>query len=432
MPETVYISRAKMRQMRLAQQIAAHGVAPLPAWPIWVLLYGFPIVWAMGLGQFMPTILALVMIVLMLMRRSIISLGPQWMWGALIVWCLLCVLALDSSSQFLGWALRFINIFNVGIYSLYYMNARERISVNSLLGGLFTVWATVIVLGFVGMIIPEARLTTPMSFLLPGSLTRNELVKDYVLPPMAEVQLPWGAPDPYIRPSAPFPYANSWGLAYTFLTPIMFAILARAKKWSTRIVLGLLIPVSLVPAIATSNRGMFIGLGVSILYVIVRQAFRGSWAGAIAGIVVLGSASFFLWVSGAAAQIMGRQEYSDSTGGRAALYEATWNATLKSPFIGYGTSKMNNAIGVSMGTQGYLWALMFCFGLVGLALFLVFIVSSVISTWNVMSTAGLWLQSLPVVAISVFVFYSFDIMQLSALILSITALLRSKVYGEGL
>ncbi|MBM7051383.1 O-antigen ligase [Rothia sp. ZJ1223] len=432
MPQTVFISRSQLRKARLADEVANYRLAPLPAWPLWVLLYAFPVIWAMGLMQFAPTLLAAVMLMYMYLRRSIITFGPQWLWMALIAWCLLCVVALDSPSQFLGWALRFINIFNVGVYSLYFLNAREKISNQSMLGGLFVVWLTVVVMGYMGIFFPEARLITPMSYVLPDSLTRNELVRDYVMPPMAEVQMPWGAPKPYIRPSAPFPYANSWGLAYTFLTPVVMAIYAAVLSWRIRAVLTVLLCASVVPAIATSNRAMFIGLGVSASYVIFRQALKGRWVGAISGILIFGGAALYMWLSGAATQILGRQEYSDSTGGRLALYESTWEATLKSPFIGYGTSKMNYEIGVSMGTQGYMWALMFCFGLVGLGIFLLFIGFSIASTWRVQSSAGMWVHSLPIVTLSVFAFYSLDIMQLSTLMLCISLMMRSKIYGEGL
>ena len=47
--------------------------------------------------------------------------------------------------------------------------------------------------------------------------------------------------------------------------------------------------------------------------------------------------------------------------------------------IGYGTPRMEPSIGVSMGTQGYLWTLMFCFGFVGLALFALFMMCTVAS-----------------------------------------------------
>ncbi|MFI5426971.1 hypothetical protein [Aeromicrobium sp. UC242_57] len=45
---------------------------------------------------------------------------------------------------------------------------------------------------------------------MPGSLTSNEYVHDLFFPPFAEIQQPFGAPADLLRPSAPFPYANSW------------------------------------------------------------------------------------------------------------------------------------------------------------------------------------------------------------------------------
>ena len=86
---------------------------------------------------------------------------------------------------------------------------------------------TLIVLGYGGVLFPSSVCVPPMSFIMPSGFMQNPLVRDYMLPPLAEVQRPWVHPEAYIRPSAPFPYANSWGLAYTLLTPVMLACLLR-------------------------------------------------------------------------------------------------------------------------------------------------------------------------------------------------------------
>ena len=177
---------------------------------------------------------------------------------------------------------------------------------------------------------------------------------------------------------------------------------------------------------------MFIGLGIAVVYVVLRYVLSGNLKVAFYSVVAAALAVAGLFASGAIAKILGRQEYSDSTGGRASLYQATWDAVMQSPVVGYGTSRMNVSIGISMGTQGYLWALMFCFGLVGLALFVIFMLSSIISTWDVQSAAGLWIHSVPVTAICVFIFYSFDIMQMTAMMLCLTMIMRSQVNGEGI
>ena len=225
----------------------------------------------------------------------------------------------------------FINILSAGIYALYYYNARSSISINRLLSGLATLWVTLIVLGYGGVLFPEFRLHTPMSFIMPAGFMQNPLVRDYMLPPLAEVQHPWGAPKAYIRPSAPFPYTNSWGLAYTLLTPVMLACLLRLRSIWLRIALLIGMALSTVPAIATSNRGMFIGLGISAAYVLLRQFLAAHWRAVGMGVAAIVAVVVTLFASGTVDNILGRQDYSDSTGGRAALYRATWKATLESP-----------------------------------------------------------------------------------------------------
>jgi len=139
-----------------------------------------------------------------------------------------------------------------------------------------------------------------------------------------------------------------------------------------------------------------------------------------------------LIASGTVAAILGRQQYSDSTGGRAALYRSTWAASLESPIVGYGTPRMELSVGVSMGTQGYLWTLMFCFGFVGLAIYALFILSILGEGLKVHTPAGFWLHSIPVCSCVVIIFYSFDVAQLSVLLLSAMACIRAQYYREEL
>lgn len=404
----------------------------LPAWPLYSLFYGYPVIWLLGLGQFAPTILAFIMIAYMVIRKNIVVFRSHWIWMALSIWCVVCTVSLHGGSDILAWGIRFLVIFNAGVYSVYYFNARETISIHGMLGGLVTLWYSVVILGWLAIFFPEFRLTTPMSFLMPNGLLQNPLVKDYVLPPLAEIQKPWGAPEPYVRPAAPFPYANSWGLAFTFLTPAVIALLVASERKVVKFILGLSILAGFYPAIATSNRGMFIGLSISILYVIFRQVLKGNLKVALYALAGAAVAVVALVASGAVEKILGRQEYSDSTGTRSLLYEHTWQATLRSPLIGYGTARPDYEAGIHMGTQGYMWALMFCFGLVGLLLFITFMIYSLISTWNIQSDAGFWIHAVVVTASLIFVIYSFDSMQMASMMLCLTMIMRSTTYREGL
>lgn len=438
MPNTVTAALTILKKADIETMSAGRGLpnnqnAPaLPAWPLLTLLYGFPIIWALGLLQIAPIILAFVMLGYMLVRGSVRIYPALWVWGALTFWVVVCAVSLVEPTDLIAWGFRFSGVFCAGVFTLYYFNARAAITPDRLLGGLVTLWVTLVILGWGGVLFPNFRLQTPMSFIMPASILQNPLARDYMLPPLAEVQRPWGAPEAYNRPSAPFPYANSWGLAYTLLTPIMLAYLLRLRnRWAQAgLVVALLL--STVPAVKTSNRGMFIGLGIVVAYVLLRQLFARNWRAVAFGVGVAAVGVIGLFATGTVAEILGRQNYSDSTGGRAALYKSTWEATLQSPIVGYGTPRMEPSVGVSMGTQGYLWTLMFCFGFVGLGLFLVFLSSAVFSGLRVGTASGYWLHAVPVSCFIVLIFYSFDITQLSVLLLSSALCVRSNYYGEGL
>ena len=321
---------------KLASTPAAGGASAqtprkrLPAWPLLTLFYGFPAFWALGLLQIVPLVLSVTMVIYLTIRGGVRVPRSLWIWAAFIFWVIVCTVSLEDVTDYIAWTLRFVNILNAGVYALYYFNAKESISINQLLGSLTALWVTVVVLGWGGVLFPEVRVQTPMSYVVPQSFMSNSLVKDYMLPPFAEVQNPWGAPEPYVRPAAPFPYANSWGLAFTVLTPVMFAFFARTRSWLLRIFLAIVLGASVVPLVATSNRGMFIGLGFATAYVIIRLIIGRYWGlVTAAGVMVVGVVTALI-ASGTVAAILGRQQYSDSTGGRAALYRSTWAASLES------------------------------------------------------------------------------------------------------
>lgn len=402
----------------------------LPSWPLMFMLWGFPIIWVMGLMQFAPTLLMIVMLCYLVITKRVVFYGALWVWVALIFWALIATVNLEKSTDILAWGLRWINIVNVGVYCLYYYNAKETITPQKMISALSFLWFVIVFLGWCAVLFPNFVLTTPMSLIMPGSLKSNELVAAYVRPPLAEVQQPWGAPEPFNRPSAPFPYTNSWGLAYALLFPVLCA------KWSVtssklfKAAVLIVIPLSLIPALETSNRGMFIGIIISAVVALGRLIIMGHRKAALAGITIAISATLLFIYSGALATILGRQEYSDSTGGRAALYASTWAETLKSPWVGYGTPRMEVSVGVSMGTQGYIWTLMFCFGFIGLGLFLFYLFTAIFSNFGVSGFATLWLWTIPVATCAMIIFYSFDIIQLMILMMSTAILTRARVMGE--
>ncbi|MEX5306132.1 O-antigen ligase family protein [Kocuria sp. CPCC 205258] len=405
-------------------------LAPLPGWPLLVLLYGFPVIWAAGALQFAPSVLAAVMVVLLLVRRNVVVPGPLWVFAAFLLWAAATSVMVPDLGAGIGFLLRWANLFSAFVFMVYYFNAREAIGHRSVLRGAIVVWVTLVVLGHLALVLPDARLTTPIGLLLPDAVTSNQLVQNLVFPPLAEVQQPWGAPERYIRPAAPFPYTNGWGSAFVVLTPLVLAYLTSTRFGFRSVLLLVGLGASLVPAVATSNRGMFIGITVAAMYVIVRWFLQGRLLPGAAALVVVSGTAAYLVANGSVAAILGRQEYSDSTGGRASLYQATFEAALKSPFLGYGAPRMEESVGVSMGTQGYLWTLLFCFGFVGLGLFMAFLHGTTLLTARVRTSPALFVHSVPVAACVFFAYYGIDVVQFIVICLCLAMIMRARTYGE--
>ncbi|MEW1949005.1 O-antigen ligase family protein [Pseudarthrobacter sp902506025] len=406
--------------------------APLPAWPMYVLLAGFPVWWSLGAAPFAPLVVALLMATLMVVRRRLDLVPGVMPWFAFLFWAGGTAVNLPTAISVVGFVQRYGNLVAVGIFMLYYINARESLNPRKIINGVLFLWATVVVLGLIATQVPEFRLTTPVGALLPRALTSNPLVYDLVFPPMAEIQQPWGAPEPFERPAAPFPFSNSWGVAFVVMTPVAVASVGIVRsKWMRALVL-LLLAASLIPALATGNRGMLIGTALAVVYVLLRMGARGHLLRVAVLGVGAGLAFFALVASGQLEQILGRQEYSDSTGGRLSIYTETLAATLESPLMGYGAPRLDETIGVSLGTQGYVWLLMFSYGFVGLGLFVIFLAGGIARTWRAPGNTGLWLHSVPVAAAGIASFYSFDVMQMAVVALVIAVLLRARYIGEEL
>lgn len=400
----------------------------LPAWPVLALLWGFPVFWVLGATVITGVLLTVVMLSYLAHHAAARFVPGAYAFTAFVAWVVPCALMVEGTARLMGYLYRFSILLVVGTAFIYTLAAGARLSRRKIVHALTSVWFFTVIGGLAGLAFPTARLTTPVGLLLPSSLTSNEYVRDLFFPPFAEVQTPFGSPTEFIRPSAPFPYANSWGVAIVLLTPVAVACFLQTR--STLLRLGIIAGLCgmLAPALSTSNRGMFAGLVLAAVYVVIRMAVRDRAAPVIT-IAVLGIVgSIVLVANGLLTQIQTRQQYGDSNGTRFGLYEETFRRTLDSPLLGYGAPRPSVEPGISLGTQGYVWMLMFSFGFVGLALFLLFLWGTTVRTWRAPGDIDLILHSVLVVASTIIVVYGLDIMQLLTVMLVAAILLRRR-YG---
>src|SRR5699024_4310259 len=201
-------------------------------------------------------------------------------------WMIPSVMMVDDFGQLLSLIVRFSQYGAIAVLVVYILNARDTLPPHRILYGLAVIWAFVIAAGYLGILFPHGHLTYTVGLLLPESLSNNDYIHDLVFPPFAEVQEPWGAQHPFVRPSAPFSYSNGWGAAVAVLTPITVGTAIGHR--SLRAVVGLIAGVVAMvpPAVATTNRGLLVGLGIALGYVTVRLLFRGRWAALLSSLLL--------------------------------------------------------------------------------------------------------------------------------------------------
>ncbi len=384
-----------------------------PAWPIVVMLAGWPLWWCLGLGDYFPILIAIPMVRRMWLwrvhRERTIRLPPGFkIWSLFLLVTVFSVATISltapesvpspTGSRIISWALRTGVYFAVTVLLLYAGNLTEeelpRRRLAWLLGlvGIYTAIG-----GVLGVLDPRFQFTSPLAYLLPNSLTSNAGLLGMIMHPgFSQVQNILG----YAvgRPRAPFDYTNMWGNALAITLP--WLIVAwwcygnRKERRNTLIVLA----VALVPVVYSLDRGLWVGLGISIVYVAVRFALRGKLA-MLAGLFgVLALIAVVVVASPLQSLISQRLQHGKSNAVRSSLSGLAMDVAVSSPFIGYGDTRhelgSTNSIAVGktakchscgsrdIGGNGQLWMLLITSGILGAALYCFFFLYGIWRYWR--------------------------------------------------
>lgn len=404
---------------KAAPQPAAGGRA-LPLWPLYVMFGLMPIWWLLGgLYLFWPLFAAVLGILLVSRGRVVLPSGAL-AWLALIGIMAVSATQLPKVSGFFGFGLRLGFAVSALIVYLYVYNAaRSGVSWHRLFRPLCFFWLGMVALGWIGIFAPKFALTTPVEMLMPSSISGERMIK--ALTHSHATEFSALSSNPYYRTAAPYPYTNNWGTGFDILLPCMVAYLTSIRRGVLRIMLIVSLPLSLLPAFMTLNRGMFVGIGAGLLYLGLRALMRGdvrliASIGAVG--VLAGLATLVIPVDDL---ISNRVENTDSTSDRFDLYGQTIVAVLKSPVIGYGApTTVDTTHGVEpLGTQGQMWLVMYSHGIPALLLFLSFFALVAWRLSAAVTPSGKWLSVVPVIAIVITPFYGYFDINLSVMFFAI-------------
>ena len=363
-----------------------------PAWPLSALFVLYPLWWALGVSTLIFVVLAVPMVV-QLYRRGPIRVPPGFgLWLVLLLWVLLSALMLDltapdtlppsGSGRYLGWAIRVATYVAMTVIMLYVLNLPERELPQRRVVRLFGFMAVVTVVGgYLATIFPTFGFVAPLRYVLPESIATHPYVASLMDVQLAQVQQVLAGEPSSPRPSAPFEYTNSWGENIAILLIWMlvgWVVLGRPVRRLFGIAIAL---AAIFPIVYSLNRGLWIGLGISAVYVAIRLALRGRMA-------VLGGLALAVGLIGVLiiATPLGRtfderlqNGHSDDI--RTTLSEGSVTAANHSPVLGYGGNRSligsNRSIAIGktvecpqcgnreLGSNGQLWALLVGQGYVG-------------------------------------------------------------------
>lgn len=380
-PEPVVVAPARERSAPASR---------LPVWPM-VSLFGlFPLWWAVGVVDVMWVPVAAVMALYLVRAKAVRAPRGFGVWLLFLIWAACSALMIGTVSDFLGFGYRYLIYVSATVLFLYVYNARRTLTPRFVSGVLTCWWLTTVAGGYLGLLLPTAVVRTPMSYLLPAGLQANDLVNHMVIRRFAQFN-----PDSYLqvdpRPSAPFLYTNNWGNVYSLLLPFVVVYLVQVRHRRRFLPLALMLPVSALPAILTLNRGMFLGIGISLVYVVGRLALRRNYR-ALATLVVMAVVGV---VAFAVLPVQQRLESrlsgdGNSNTARASLYTQSLALVPHSPIFGYGGPQPAPDPGtVPVGTQGQVWLLLVSHGPFATACFVGFFVLTFRRMWRRVDPMGL-------------------------------------------
>ncbi len=379
----------------------------LPAgWPVAALVAGYPVWWVLGLTEVILP-LAAVPLALQLVRTRQKLRPPRGagLWGLFLLWVVLSVVAMDvvpegtlppsGGGRYVAVAARLANYVAATVVLLYVGNASERVLPRRRVitwMALLAVW--MVALGLVSLVLPGARVPTPLGALLPGGSASA---------PLAQVQSILGASAP--RPAAPFAYTNIWGYVLSLLLVWVVVGWVVLRSGRGRLLgVGLLVA-AVVPLVLSLNRGVWLGLALAIAYAAVRLALRGKLlaVGALVVVVLVGGGATAATPLGDVVSARADAGHSDSV--RETLARDAVRVAVDSPVLGYGTTRAARgsassiAVGPSpdcpqcgsrnIGSTGQLWLLLVSQGMVGAALYFSFFASVLWSARRDHSAVGI-------------------------------------------
>jgi len=224
--------------------------------------------------------------------------------------------------------------------------------------------------GWAGVLFPTVEFASPMQYVLPGSFLHNTYVYEHVHLQFAEIQHFLGFP--VGRPETFFAYTNAWGSAFAMLTPFAICAMMQARSAAWKLTLRIVFAAAIVPVVFSLNRGLWLSLGIGIVYAVIRFGLRGEFKAAAKVVAVLAVVGAVLVVSPLGNLAQGRFQHKTGDTGRLQRDQEAQQRLMQSPLTGFGAPlPSSDPTQSAVGTESMIFLLVFSHGIPGLALWLI-------------------------------------------------------------
>jgi hypothetical protein len=363
-----------------------------PAYPLWALLVLFPLWWALGLGTFIFPILAVPMAVELVRSRRTIRFPRGWaLWAMFVAWVGLSLVmylrnpvgvhAGSLGGRLIATSVLVTDYAGATVTLLFIGNlSPTELPIPRLVRWLGTLFLVTVSGGLLGTLFSHFSFTSPVELLLPGNMRTDPYISALFHPAAAQVQNTLGSGESG-RASAPFAYTNFWANNLSILLVWFVCGWGVTGSLRRRIACVVVVTIAAIPIIESLNRGLWIGIGFSLVWVVGRLFLHGKIGGLLALIAVACVAALVFVMSPLHATLSSRVTHPESNSIRSFLTTNAIDGAKQSPMLGWGGTRKTNgsaqsiAVGKSpvcaqcgdftIGSNGQLWAVLFYQGFVG-------------------------------------------------------------------
>ena len=368
-----------------------------PAWPLWALLMLIPLWWVLGLASFIFPIIAVPM-ALELRRRRPVKVPPWfWIWALFLAWTVISLAMFTRSPPNTIAGTNGGRIISIGVSLAEYAAATitllfvgnltaKELPQRRLIKWLSVLFLVTVLGGFLGTYVPAFQFKSPLEMLLPAGMRTDPYIAALVHPNAAQIQSVIGTAGG--RAAAPWGYTNFWANTLSLLLIWFIVGWAIGVSSRRRTACVIVVAAAMVPVVYSLNRGLWIGLVITALWVAIRLFIRGRVL-ALFAVIAVGALGVIAFAETPLHEVLGaRLQHGGSNSIRSFLARASIEGENHSPIIGWGgprkTIGSNQSIAIgktpnckqcgqfSIGSTGQFWTEIFYHGWIGAGFFLAF------------------------------------------------------------